>query len=221
MSKKQHNYYYSFTSPPSQPDSSSSTPSAPPVEDSNNTTAMSPPGYDEAISMTPTLYPQDIPEQPRPPAKKSDISGHLPDQSIPSFDTSPTASSSSAPADGSLPVVINVDEPQTTYSPDASAIFSTTGDNDVHEPLLSLEPPDHTESFQGRPPPPNYSLYRAHYETKTSGILSRDRHLNQDGEALAQFLQEQNSPPSIKIKFHGKGHDTLYLLMLIDTFATR
>jgi hypothetical protein len=204
MSKKQHNYYYSFTSPPSEPPSSSGTPSAPPTEDNDTITAVSPPGYDEAISTAPgpTSHPQDYSAQPQPPAKKSELSGYVRDQSIPSFNTSPSASSSSAPAEESL--VIHVDGQQATYSPDASAIFSSTGDYDVHEPLLSSEPAEHTDPFQGRPPPPNYSVYRAHYETKKSGILSRDRHLNQDGEALAQFLQQHNNPPSMKIKFYGK-----------------
>ncbi|CAO3621947.1 unnamed protein product [Cunninghamella blakesleeana] len=90
--------------------------------------------------------------------------------------------------------------------------FNNTGDYDGHNnnnnsenQQISLQDP-----YRGRPPPPNYSVYRAKYETQKSGILSRDHHINHDGEALVQFLQQQNTPPRMKVKFRGYHTETHY-----------
>lgn len=62
---------------------------------------------------------------------------------------------------------------------------------------------DHAD-FQGRPPPPDYSLYKAKFKTsRTGNVSSRDKHINEDGEALLQFLHQHNSPPSLIARFYG------------------
>ncbi|KAI8333399.1 hypothetical protein BC941DRAFT_434606 [Chlamydoabsidia padenii] len=206
MSKKQHNYYYSITSPPSEA-TSSNTSQAPLIDTAqdDNTNLISPPAYDEAIA-TPDSTPLQHSTSPKPSTKKSGFFGHVRDKSIPLFN--PTSPSSSAAAEASAPLVIDMDRQQ-TYSDDSN-IFTNTGDHDVNEPLINTDQQQVIlrDSFQGRPPPPNYSVYHAHYQTKKSGILSRDPHLNQDGEALAQFLQQQNNPPLMKIKFYGYHEET-------------
>lgn len=79
------------------------------------------------------------------------------------------------------------------------ALPEHTGDYDPREPLLQ---PDHDE-FSGRPPPPSYSVYRAPFKVQEDGVLSRDNHLNRDGEALAQFLYQHNTAPSMSVRFYG------------------
>ncbi|ORX49866.1 hypothetical protein DM01DRAFT_1337996 [Hesseltinella vesiculosa] len=64
--------------------------------------------------------------------------------------------------------------------------------------------------FLGRPPPPGYSIYGAKFLTKKEGVISRDTHLNTDGEALVQFLQQHNTAPRLKINFHGYHEETHY-----------
>ncbi|KAF7723260.1 hypothetical protein EC973_002153 [Apophysomyces ossiformis] len=87
-----------------------------------------------------------------------------------------------------------------------------TGDYDPTEPLLQLDDEqnnsDDDNERSGRPPPPDYSLYHAKYETQADGILSRDEHLNQDGEALAQFLYMHNTPPKMSVRFRGSHQET-------------
>ncbi|KAI8969068.1 hypothetical protein BDF20DRAFT_805028, partial [Mycotypha africana] len=66
--------------------------------------------------------------------------------------------------------------------------------------------------FAGRPAPPQYSLYRATYETVKDGIISRDKHINQDGEALLQFLyQHNNKPPRMIMHFYGYHEETVWI----------
>ncbi|KAI8137880.1 hypothetical protein BJV82DRAFT_633629 [Fennellomyces sp. T-0311] len=73
---------------------------------------------------------------------------------------------------------------------------------DPQQPLID-------DPFRGRPPPPGYSVYRAPFETLKDGtILSRDTHLNTDGEALLQFLKQKNTAPLMAVRFHGYHEET-------------
>ncbi|KAG0183237.1 hypothetical protein DFQ28_000107 [Apophysomyces sp. BC1034] len=91
--------------------------------------------------------------------------------------------------------------PNQAFNPSAEG----TGDYNPTEPLLQM---DEEAEFQGRPPPPDYSIYRAPFQTQEEGIISRDDHLNRDGEALAQFLYEHNTPPKMSVRFYGFHEET-------------
>jgi hypothetical protein len=200
MSKKQHDYYYSFTSPPSI-HSLSDTPSAPPIDDvlddrHHSATASSPPGYDEAVRSLDPNMPFSV---ALPPANKHEFLGYVRDQSIPSFNPSSSSSASDT-----------LDDPQGTYTPSADIFGKPIHDTGDYDDFDDQAPLIHTQERQlsGPPPPhhlpPTYSVYHANYQTDKTGVISRDRHLNNDGEALAQFLQQHNVPPHLKIKFYGK-----------------
>ncbi|KAI9032530.1 hypothetical protein CLU79DRAFT_679144, partial [Phycomyces nitens] len=62
--------------------------------------------------------------------------------------------------------------------------------------------------YLGRPPPPNYSIYHAPFSKTTEEVISRDDHLNRDGEALLQFLNEHNTVPGMAVKFYGYHEET-------------
>jgi hypothetical protein len=71
---------------------------------------------------------------------------------------------------------------------------------------------EHQENFQGRPSPPNYSVYRAKFKTTESCVISRDKHINRDSEALLQFLYQQNTPPKMAVRIRGKFGFLFYML---------
>ncbi|CAO3628725.1 unnamed protein product [Mucor hiemalis] len=83
-------------------------------------------------------------------------------------------------------------------------------DHPVESPLLGeIEARrEEYQDFAGRPAPPGYSLYRAKYKTTKEGIISRDHHINNDGEALLQFLYQHNKAPRMKINFYGYHEET-------------
>lgn len=221
MSKKQHNYYYSYTSS----SSGSSTPEEPsaPTIDEVLANSRSPPAYEDAINANPSMT----------PPVKSQLTGYVRDITIPSYNPSspissqPSSSSSSSGAaaevEASAPMIdlFSEDDSNNTSNNNMKR-FNNTGDNDNHnnnndnnnlqvqQQQRSLRDP-----YLGRPPPPNYSIYRAKYETKKTGILSRDHHINHDGEALVQFLQQQNTPPRMKIKFRGIASSFDFLLFYL------
>ncbi|KAF8757979.1 hypothetical protein RHS01_03649 [Rhizoctonia solani] len=58
--------------------------------------------------------------------------------------------------------------------------------------------------------PPEFQLYHADYETTSSGdIYSHDKHLNEDGEALYQFiLSRAKVPPNFILKCRGTHPET-------------
>ncbi|KAI9317710.1 hypothetical protein BX666DRAFT_1857333 [Dichotomocladium elegans] len=73
------------------------------------------------------------------------------------------------------------------------------------------------DEFRGRPPPPNYSIYEPLYETACDGeIITRDPHLNSDGEAIVQFFVQHNTPPRLEVQFHGHHEETRW-----ETRSTR
>lgn len=77
--------------------------------------------------------------------------------------------------------------------------------DDAEAPLLGNTVGDvHTDDFSDLPPPPEYAPYRAKYKQKGKGVISRDAHINEDGEALYRFLLDHNSPPAMEIKVRGK-----------------
>ncbi|KAI8978594.1 hypothetical protein BDB01DRAFT_265068 [Pilobolus umbonatus] len=71
--------------------------------------------------------------------------------------------------------------------------------------------PVDSEHYRGRPLPPNYSIYKADYTVTKEGVISRDKHINQDGEALVQFLYQHNSIPKMEITFHGYHDETVWV----------
>lgn len=76
--------------------------------------------------------------------------------------------------------------------------------DDVEAPLLGHTVGDvQLDPFRDLPPPPQYSPYRATYKQKGKGVVSRDDHINEDGEALYRFLLDHNSPPAMEIKVYG------------------
>jgi hypothetical protein len=76
--------------------------------------------------------------------------------------------------------------------------------DDVEAPLLGSTVGDvQVDPFSGLPPPPQYAPYLATYKQKGKGVVSRDDHINEDGEALYRFLLDHNSPPAMEIKLHG------------------
>jgi hypothetical protein len=171
---KHHQDYYSYTSPAV---SSSSFPSnsAPSAPSSD---AFSPPSYDEAIVTNTGAT---------PPPTTHNLQGYVLDPGAPPFNPNVAAPTSS-----------NVLAQPFMNTGDYGPIESHSGESS--SPLLQ---DDETELFRGRPAPPGYSIYRAKYEKNDHGILSRDKHINKDGEALLQFLYQHNTPPKIAVRFHG------------------
>ncbi|KAG8922253.1 hypothetical protein FRC02_011982 [Tulasnella sp. 418] len=55
------------------------------------------------------------------------------------------------------------------------------------------------------PPPPEYGPYNADYDYHPSlGVMSHDKHLNEDGEALYRFLIEHGTvPPKMHLRIEG------------------
>ncbi|ORZ12751.1 hypothetical protein BCR42DRAFT_419887 [Absidia repens] len=210
MSRKQDTYNHSLTSP--TPISSlSETPSAPPLYEAPNdspiattTASPAPLDYGDAITKVDPSLPFSFQQ---PVAKKTEIISHARDQSISAFNPSASATA------------IDFDQYRSTSDHD---LVDTTGNYDGiegdQEPLLnSYDQQEHQvinlQLFQHEnttPPPPNYSQYHAQYQTNKTGLLSRDRHLNQDGEALTQFFQKHNIPPHMKIRFYGYHDETYY-----------
>lgn len=70
----------------------------------------------------------------------------------------------------------------------------------------------------GRPLPPDYSTYQAEYKENSKGIVSYDKHLNEDPEALYQFLTTHNSRPGIVVDFHGAWSPEMKILGLWELF---
>ncbi|CEP13510.1 hypothetical protein [Parasitella parasitica] len=200
MSKKQHDYYYSFTSPPTQePASSSSNPSAPPT---GQAYLQPPPSYDNSINT--------LDFQPSPPPNRTNLDGYELDASVPPFNPNimphmsmPMPSSNNIPYNTGDYGLLEQDDLNNSSS------SSSSGPN---VPLLSaFEADNANDPFRGRPAPPGYSLYRAKYEIVKDGIISRDRHINQDGEALLQFLCQHNKPPRMLIHFYGYHEETVWV----------
>ncbi|KAI8328401.1 hypothetical protein BD560DRAFT_441857 [Blakeslea trispora] len=75
-------------------------------------------------------------------------------------------------------------------------------------PLL----PNDDSPFRGRPTPPGYSVYHARHQVSKDGVLSRDKHINEDGEALVRFLHQHNTPPRLIIHFHGYHEETTWTI---------
>lgn len=195
MSKKQqHDYYYSFTSPPTQePDSSSSSripnPTAPPTTD----TFLPPPSYDDAlVPINTSVF------QPAPPPNKPNFDGYVLDATSPPFNPNVILSTSMPTPDNNIPY----------NTSDYGQLDQNDNSIRPNVPLLSNGEANYNDNdddqFRGRPAPPGYSLYRARYEIVRDGIISRDKHINQDGEALLQFLCQHNKPPRMAIHFYGK-----------------
>ncbi|CDS06023.1 hypothetical protein LRAMOSA08551 [Lichtheimia ramosa] len=141
-----------------------------------------------------------------------------PASSAPPANEMPSSSSASAPPSYEEAVGQPTDNTTTTnnkptHVPDATIPAynpAVVPDHDqVTEPLLQENDTENDNPFRGRPAPPTYSIYRAPYETSSSGeIITRDQHLNQDGEAILQFLHQHNSAPKMAVRFYGYHEET-------------
>lgn len=182
MSKRENDFYYSFTSPSMA--SSSGAPSAPPNNDE-----LAPPSYDEAAVLSSAT-------KPSPPPNKLNYDGYVLDSANLPLNSNalpiPMPNALSMPMPTPQESTISDYEPYLEQSADAPLLGDT--ESRIQE----------YENFVGRPAPPGYSLYRAKFKTVKEGIISRDRHINQDGEALVQFLHQHNSRPRMLIHFYGK-----------------
>lgn len=202
MSKKENDFYYSFTSPPVNSSSSSST--APPPSAPPNSTEIEPPPYDDA-----TTFPSSSSSTstPVPPPNKSNLEGYVLDSSSPPFNPNvlpmpepitmpvpPQQQQEAQPrntSDYGTPITIVRDD-------EAPLLGGESGEYDEYEHFSSID------NYAGRPAPPGYSVYRAKYKTVKEGVISRDKHLNEDGEALLQFLYQHNKKPGMIIHFYGE-----------------
>lgn len=176
MSKaNQAHYYYSYTSPALDVHNE---PSAPSAED-----VSQPPSYEDAIRPRPGILPETSNRKP--------FDGYVQDtttNAIPPYNPSSSASSSNPYPRPNVP---EVDEDFNGAIPEDQ------------QRLLRDDTDD--QAFRGRPPPPGYAPYLAPYETlKDGSIVSRDEHLNSDGEALVQFLKQRNTPPKMAVRFRGR-----------------
>lgn len=153
---------------------------APPVQESSSSAPSAPidggslpPAYEEATSTSNNNL----------PPNKNSFEGYILDSSIPPFNP-------------------HMGMPQPNDPRYTSDYHDVEPDIQHDTPLLNEEEVG-GEQFAGRPAPPGYAIYRAKYKTKKEGIISRDLHINEDGEALLQFLYEHNKPPRMIVNFHG------------------
>lgn len=137
-----------------------------------------PPPYDEAI------IPSSAATEPSPPPNRPSYDGYVLDSSSPPF---------------------NPGLPPQNSTGDYGPYVDNPTDGQANAPLLGniQSRSEEYEDFAGRPAPPNYSLYRAKYKTVKDGVISRDKHINQDPEALVQFLYQHNTRPRMTIHFYG------------------
>ncbi|KAG1443102.1 hypothetical protein G6F56_010796 [Rhizopus delemar] len=77
-------------------------------------------------------------------------------------------------------------------------------------PYLSHSPyPSRQPEFDDRPAPPQYSEYKAESKfTRSGNVFSRDKYINNDREALSQFIYQNNIPPSLIVGFCGYHEET-------------
>ncbi|KAJ1306369.1 hypothetical protein OPQ81_007375 [Rhizoctonia solani] len=98
------------------------------------------------------------------------------------------------------------------------AAYLESGPSDERSRLLGEGPSSSTQVLEivpgyeelERDPPPEFYPYRAEYEITSSGdIFSHDHHLNEDGEALYQFLlSHAQTPPDFRLKCRGTHPET-------------
>ncbi|KAI9280438.1 hypothetical protein BY458DRAFT_500683 [Sporodiniella umbellata] len=104
---------------------------------------------------------------------------------------------------GYPPFPSTVENNSTTQSEDLphSAI-----EMDQHEHLLAEE-----DQYRARPAPPGYSIYNAESKTlKDGNVVSRDKHINEDREALSQFMYRNNTKPDLFVVFYGSHEEVYY-----------
>lgn len=93
----------------------------------------------------------------------------------------------------------------TATEPSIVGYHANEEDNSVYAPLLGNAVGDvNMDEYVDLTQPPEYAPYRATYKMKKKGVISRDHHINEDGEALFRFLLDHNSPPAMSIKVRGK-----------------
>ncbi|KAG2177936.1 hypothetical protein INT43_003183 [Umbelopsis isabellina] len=97
----------------------------------------------------------------------------------------------------------------TAAEPSIVEYHANEEDNSVYAPLLGNAVGDvNMEEYVDLTQPPEYAPYRATYKMKKKGVVSRDHHINEDGEALFRFLLDHNSPPAMSIKVRGYHDET-------------
>lgn len=120
----------------------------------------------------------------------------------------------SSPSVSTAPIIDNsldgyiLDQSTTPCIPAESG--STGQQPHSHTTIPMATPCKQTDGYQGRPLPPTYSIYKAEYTTTKEGVISRDVHINQDAEALMQFLYQHNTPPKMSISFYGYHDETTW-----------
>lgn len=149
-----------------------------------------PPPYDEAV------VPSSASTEPSPPPNRLSYDGYILDSSSPPF---------------------NPNLPPQGSTADYGPYVDNPTDGIADAPLLGNIQSRSQEymEFAGRPAPPNYSLYRAKFKTVKEGVISRDKHINKDPEALVQFLYQHNNRPRMTIHFYGKAFFFLIYYMYI------
>ncbi|OBZ91470.1 hypothetical protein A0J61_00437 [Choanephora cucurbitarum] len=122
--------------------------------------------------------------------------------------SSPTSNSHQNALDGY--VLDNTAPTQLPGTPSNTSDYGSATPNSNQDTVPLLSNHDDDLSFQGRPLPPGYSVHNAAYKTTTDGVVSRDKHINEDGEALVRFLYQHNTPPRLIIHFHGYHEETTW-----------
>ncbi|KAG1150137.1 hypothetical protein G6F37_001846 [Rhizopus arrhizus] len=194
MSKNNQDYNLLLSSTNS-PEANHILPSAPPSE-----AGLELPTYDNVIAASSSVVPVHA-------LHGKPVSGNNNITSTSDADCSLNPNSVTIPMPTAMPMPMPM--PMPTLAP-----FPETADYDLLEDEYNEEQEllvDHAD-FQGRPPPPDYSLYKAKFKTsRTGNVSSRDKHINEDGEALLQFLHQHNSPPSLIARFYGYHEETHWI----------
>lgn len=149
-----------------------------PVQESTSSSVPSAPSASTDENILPPTYEEASSNLNNLPPNKNTFEGYFLDSTAPTFNP-------------------HLEMPQPNNTRYTSDYSEAEPDVVPSVPLLN------EEEYAGRPSPPGYALYQAKYKTVKEGIVSRDPHINEDPEALLQFLYQHNKPPRMKINFYG------------------
>ncbi|KAF7726525.1 hypothetical protein EC973_008656 [Apophysomyces ossiformis] len=104
------------------------------------------------------------------------------------------------PYEEGIPLSMRSDQPSSSIASDEILPYHVARppNDDAFAPLLQVAVDE--DSHTGGSPRPTHTIP---YKVQKDSIVSYDQHINEDGEALARFLNEHNTPPIMKIKFRG------------------
>ncbi|CAO3674204.1 hypothetical protein G6F70_008381 [Rhizopus microsporus] len=101
-------------------------------------------------------------------------------------------------------------DPNVGDAEDTSCNLQTGSEQADH--AIVMIPGDHQLEYEEYNPPPGYSVHMAEYRVTSKGkVRTRDRHVNEDPEALLQFLYQHNTPPTLIIRFKGFCEETRWV----------